>query len=491
MITATRIGAFDPRELTPAFCTLAVDERNGSKSMVTSPSPSASASASSSANEIGVDPPLPRAVKVLGAVSLAQDAGSEMLYPFLPTFITGVLGAPVVAVGVAEGLADATAAGMKLLAGRLAASDRRRPWIAAGYGLATLGKLIVALAFVWPVVLLGRVVDRFGKGIRDVPRDALIADAVPERARGRAFGFHRALDTAGAVIGPLVGLGLYRLVGEKIRPVLLIAVIPAVISVALVAMIRERPAIPGAVARAAPAPITRTRLPARFWHVMLPVGAFALVNSTDALLLQRAYELGFDVTRIVLAYVAYNVVYAGLSYPAGKLADHIEPRLVFAAGLVVFAVTYVGLGQATGTTAAWVLLPLYGVYAALTDGVSRTWIANTVDDEHRTWALGVHGATTGLAVLVAGLWSGLAWNGTGQIPLTVSGATALGVAAWLVTRSSGSGSCVAGSSGTHGGGGGPPMPGIPAIPAIEVNDWSTTPVKQRIDEVESATSSST
>jgi MFS family permease len=171
---------------------------------------------------------------------------------------------------------------------------------------------------------------------------------------------------------------------------------------------------------------------------MVPLGVFALVNSTDALLLQRAHELGFSITRIVLVYVAYNIVYASLAYPAGKLADRIAPRLVFATGLLVFAVTYIGLGRATSTDAVWILLPFYGVYTALTDGVSRAWIANAVDDEQRTWALGVHGATTGLGVLVAGLWSGLAWSGTGELPLTVSGAIALLVAAWLFTsRSSG------------------------------------------------------
>ncbi|MGE0304989.1 MAG: MFS transporter [Acidimicrobiia bacterium] len=384
-----------------------------------------------------IDTPLPRTVKVLGAVSFAQDAGSEMMYPFLPTFITGVLGAPVVAVGVAEGLADATAAGMKLVAGRLAASGRRRRWIAAGYGLATVGKMIVSLAFVWPVVLLGRVVDRFGKGIRGVPRDALIADAVPAQARGRAFGFHRSLDTLGAVIGPLVGLALYRLVGQRIRPVLLLAVIPAMVSVALVAMVRERSMHTVAVVTVASPTSSRPRLPAQFWHVMLPVGAFALVNSTDALLLLRAQALGFGVTEIVLVYVAYNIVYAGLAYPAGKLADRVLPRFVFASGLAIFAVTYLGLGQTSSATAAWILLPLYGAYAALTDGVSRAWIANVVAEGQRTWALGVHGATTGVAVLIAGLWSGLAWHGTGTVPLTVSGTVALAVAVWLVTAGRG------------------------------------------------------
>ena len=376
---------------------------------------------------------LPRAVRVLGAVSFAQDAGSEMMYPFLPAFITGVLGAPVVAVGVAEGLADATAAGMKLVAGRLAGSGRRRPWIAAGYGLAAVGKVIVALAFVWPAVLVGRVVDRLGKGIRGVPRDALIADAVPERSRGRAFGFHRALDTAGAVVGPLVGLGLYRLVGQHIRPVLLLAVVPATVSVALVGLVHEhgRGADRSPVETAPVVATPRVPLPAAFWQAMVPIAVFASVNSTDALLLLRAQALGLDATSIVLVYVAYNVVYATLAYPAGKLADRVAPRLVFSCGLVVFAITYLGMGQVTTSSAVWALLPLYGAYAALTDGVSRAWIANVVDLGERTWALGVHGAATGVAVLVAGLWSGLAWDGSGRLPLTVSGIVALAVAAWL------------------------------------------------------------
>jgi MFS family permease len=375
---------------------------------------------------------LPRNVKVLGAISFAQDTGSEMLYPLLPTFITGVLGAPVVALGVAEGLADATAAVMKLLAGRLAGAQHRRRWIAAGYGLATIGKMIVAAAFVWPVVLLGRTVDRLGKGIRDVPRDALIADDTDPSQRGRAFGFHRSLDTIGAVLGPLLGLGLLELLGGRIRPALVIAIVPAAISVALVGLVRERPlTTPTSLSETAPRS-TGQKLPPRFWHALAPLVVFAFVNSTDALLLQRAAELGLSVTSVVLAYVLYNVVYAALGYPAGKLADRVPPRIVFAAGLAVFAAVYVGLGVTTSVAGVWVLLPCYGAYSALTDGVGRAWIVNLVNAEQRTWALGVHGATTSAGVLAAGLWSGLAWSGSGRLPLTVSGIIALAVAGWLL-----------------------------------------------------------
>ncbi len=157
---------------------------------------------------------------MLGAVSLAQDVGSEVVYPLLPSFVTGVLGAPVAALGVAEGLAEAVAALMKLIAGRLATTGRRKPWIAFGYGLATVGNLVVASAVVWPLVLVGRVVDRIGKGIRGVPRDALIAEEASAEHRGRSFGFHRAMDTLGAVIGPLLALGLLRVFNGKIRPAL-------------------------------------------------------------------------------------------------------------------------------------------------------------------------------------------------------------------------------------------------------------------------------
>ncbi|MEZ5168969.1 MAG: MFS transporter [Acidimicrobiales bacterium] len=384
--------------------------------------------------------PLPRNVKVLGAVSLAQDTGSEMMYPLLPSFVTGTLGAPVVAVGVAEGVADAIASTMKLVAGRLG-DRRRRRWIAAGYAIATVGKIVVAAALVWPVVILGRAIDRVGKGIRGVPRDALIAADTSAAMRGRAFGYHRSLDTIGAVLGPLLGLALLQVLDGRIRVALAVAVVPAAISVGLVAFVREPGAPPtpaGAdAAHAAPpdpgavAP-DRPQVPAGVWRVLAPLIVFALVNSTDALLLQHAGDVGLSTTQVVAVYVGFNVVYAALGYPAGTLADRLPPRLLFAIGLVVFAAVYIGLGQSASATVVWVLLPVYGIFPALTDGISRAWISNLAPDRARTWVLGVHGATTGFAVLVAGLWSGLAWGERGELPLTISGIVAAAVAIWLV-----------------------------------------------------------
>ncbi|MCB0956897.1 MAG: MFS transporter [Ilumatobacter sp.] len=377
--------------------------------------------------------PLPRNVKVLSAVSLAQDAGSEMLYPFLPAFITGVLGAPVVAVGVAEGAADLAAAGMKLVSGRKAPAGRRRPWIAVGYGLAAIGKAIVAVAFVWPVVLLGRVVDRLGKGIRGTPRDAMIADAVAAADRGRAFGFHRAMDTLGAVIGPLLGLLLYHLLDGRIRWVLLAALVPAVLSASLVSLVRERAREDTAPVTnvAAPSAEPRPPLPPAFRRAMVPLAAFALVNSSDALLLQRAHDLGISLSWVIVAYILFNTLYAGLAYPAGSAGDRVGHRTVMAVGVAVFAVVYLGLGLSTSQVAVWVFMPLYGAYAALTDGVARAWVSQLAGDQARSYALGVHGAVTGVGLLVAGLWAGLAWGPAGRLPLTISGGVAAVVAAWL------------------------------------------------------------
>lgn len=375
------------------------------------------------------DPPLPRNVKVLGAVSLAQDTGSEMLYPLLPTFITGTLGAPVVAVGIAEGLADSVAAGMKLVSGRLA-DHRRRPWIATGYAVAAVGKIVVAAAFVWPVVVLGRAIDRVGKGIRGVPRDALIADDTPAGSRGRAFGFHRSADTVGAVLGPLLGLLLLHVLDGRIRVALALAVVPAVISVALVGLVHESEEQRH---RAVSAGVRSRELPPGTWRVLAPLVVFGLVNSTDALLLQHAGDVGLSTTRVVAVYVCFNVVYATLGYPAGRLADRLAPRLLFATGLVVFAVVYVGLGLAGSSGAVWLLLPLYGAFPALTDGIARAWLADLAPSASRTWVLGVHGATTGFAVLVAGIWSGLLWGDSGRLPLVVSGVVAALVAVWLLT----------------------------------------------------------
>jgi MFS family permease len=380
-------------------------------------------------------------VKTLSGVSFLQDAASELLYPVLPIFLTTTLGAPVAVVGIVEGVAEGVAAVTKLVAGRLGDTRARRPLIAVGYGLAAVGKVLVALAVVWPVVLAGRAVDRVGKGIRGAPRDALLMEGADPAARGRIFGFHRAADTAGAVVGPAVGLGLYELLGHQVRPLLVIAVIPAVLSVLLIRAVHEesrpspgRPS-PGRAAgsRRTRAPIARpTALPPRLRSLIVTLGVFGLANFPDALLLLRASQLGLSLAGVISAYILYNTVYALAAYPLGAVSDRVPRHLVFAAGLGFFAVGYLGLGLVHTPGWVFLLLPLYGFFAAATDGVGKAWVADLAPADRTSGAQGLHQAVTGGAVLVAGTWAGLAWNTTGTLPLLISGTVAAALAAVMV-----------------------------------------------------------
>jgi MFS family permease len=371
---------------------------------------------------------LSRNVYVVSLVSFFQDTASEILYPVLPFFVTGTLGAPPAVHGLIEGLADGTASAMKAASGRLADMRHRRPLVAGGYGISALGKVFLALAGAWPVVLAARFTDRVGKGLRGPPRDAIIADDTTPANRGRAFGFHRAADTAGAVVGPLLGLGLYELVGHRFGPLLWIAVIPAGLSVALVFLIRERPHPNIGVRRA----WSVDGLPRRYWRLIAIIGLFGLVNFPDTLLLLRAKDLGFDFAGVVALYVIYNLSYAALSYPAGAISDRLNRRVVFTTGLAIFSMAYLGFGLAGTSAWLWVLFPLYGGYTALTDGVSRAWVADLVPADSRGTALGIQAAVSGVGLLVAGVWAGLAWNGTGHTPFVISGLTTAAIAVVLV-----------------------------------------------------------
>lgn len=371
-------------------------------------------------------PWLTRNLKVVSGVSLLQDAASELLYPLMPILLTSVLGAPVAVVGIVEGIAEGVAAVTKVVAGRVSDRFRKRPVVALGYGLAAIGKVLVAAAAVWPVVLAGRAVDRLGKGIRGAPRDALLVQDIPVEARGRAFGFHRAADTAGAVIGPLLALAGYELLDHRLRPLLWVAVVPAFLSFVLVFWVRE--AGGAAEARQAVSPPLRSSgpfaAPRRYWRVVAVLGLFSLVNFPDALLLLRLHEIGFGVTGVILAYVGYNLVYTVLSYPAGVVADRLSPQTVFAVGLLVFAVVYFGLGVTENHLAAWLLLGGYGAYTGLTDGVGKAWISGLLPAGAQGTGQGLFQGVLGAGVLAAGVWAGLAWNGDGHVPLMISGVAA-------------------------------------------------------------------
>lgn len=376
---------------------------------------------------------LTRNVRVLSAVSFLQDTASELLYPLLPIYLTAVLGAPASVVGAVEGAAEGAASITRLAVGPLGDRFAKRPLIATGYGMAALGKLIVAAAGAWPGVLTGRVVDRLGKGMRGVPRDALLVEGIDSASRGKVFGFHRTMDTLGAVIGPLLGLVGYELLDHRIAPLLYVAFVPAVLSVLLIALVREKP-------RLGPRPPRQPifsgfgELSGRFWRVTAVVVGFGLVNFPDALLLLRLNEIGFGVVAVILAYVTYNLVYALGSFPAGLLADRLPRSAVFGFGLLFFAIGYIGLGLTENHVAAWILIGVYGLFTACTDGVGKAWVSSLAGSARQSTAQGVFQGGSGLAILVAGVWAGLLWGADGRVPLLISGTVGACFAAALLGR---------------------------------------------------------
>jgi MFS family permease len=372
---------------------------------------------------------LPRNVRALSWVSFANDAASELAYPVVPLFLTVTLGAPVAAVGLIEGVAEGIAVGLRGAAGWLSDrwGERRLPWVGGGYGGSAIGRIVVAAAPHWGWVLTGRVVDRLGKGARTAPRDALIRDSTPAPLLGAAFGYHRALDTAGAVVGPLAAVALLA-AGLSFRSVLWFAVAPGFLALLLLRAVREAPrgtTDPVVVTDGAP-------LPRAFWMVLAIWVVFSVGNSSDVFLLLRAKNLGLGTTMVVLAYAAYNVVYSGLSWPLGALSDRYRRELVLGGGLLVFGLVYLGFAVAPGGWAVWPLFAVYGAYIAATDGVARAWVADQVPGRAIGTAFGVFSAATGGALLLASIAAGLLWSHVAPAAPFVLGASGAGLALALL-----------------------------------------------------------
>ena len=372
-----------------------------------------------------------RNLKVLTAVSFTQDAASELLYPILPLFLTATLGAPPAAVGAIEGAANGASALMKMVSGRLSDRIARKPLIFIGYGAAAVGKFLVAIALVWPVVLLGRIVDRIGKGVRSTPRDALLVEGVDRQYRGRTIGFHRTGDTLGAVLGPILGLGAIELFNGDLRLALWVALIPAVLSVLLVALARDpRPKI-----EKHSSTFHRVPLPKRLLSLITTLTIFGLINFPDALLLLRAYDLGLSATTVIAIYILYNLSYSLLAYPVGALSDRLPRHLVYAVGLFAFAGAYIGLAYVTQTWQVFALFFVYGAFAACDDAGGKSWVSFLAPNRAQGWAQGLFQGLTGAATLIAGLWAGLLWGmgpGQGRVPLLISGFSAIAVALVVV-----------------------------------------------------------
>lgn len=367
---------------------------------------------------------LTRNLILLTMVSLAQDAASELLYPLLPILLTGVIGAAPLALGLIEGCAEAAAGFTKLISGK--SSDRlgRKPFVVSGYTLAGVGKALVVVATSWPLVFLGRVTDRIGKGMRSAPRDALISDSVDKAHLGKAFGFHRTGDNIGAVIGPGIALiGLAMLDGD-VRAVAMWALIPAIVSGLLTLFIRENFVKPKKIE--AKVTVKHPPLPAPLKRSITILVLIQLTNIPDALLLLRLYDIGFSTQSVVLSYMLFSGVTVLAAYPGGAIADRYSPKIVYAVGLIAFAAAYATLGLTQNHTTAIVALAFYGLFPALTDGVGKAWIAGLSEATHRGRAQGVYQASMNFAILGAGIWGGALWSkGDIQWPLVVAAVGAL------------------------------------------------------------------
>jgi len=381
-------------------------------------------------------------VWTLSWVSFLQDAASEMLYPIMPIFLNSVLGAPAAVVGIIEGLAEGTAATTKLFSDQINRFMPRKVAVILGYAGAALGKVIIALSFSWPFVLLGRVTDRFGKGLRSAPRDTILFLGTERSQRGRVLGFHRTADTLGAVVGPAIALVLLGFFDENLRIILWIAVIPAVISPFLVLLVKDNekrprraptagaltsassassatPAVPVKLAGPLPAPLAR---------LITVLSIFAVANFPDALILLHLSLQGFSVTSVVGAYLIFNISYALLSFPAGALADRFPPQFVYALGLACFAIAYGGLALTSEPAIAIGLVIVYGGFAAVNDTVGKSWASKLAPEHQQLQAQARLQGFGGFAILLASIWAGLLWSvgpGDGIIPLGISAAVAI------------------------------------------------------------------
>jgi len=361
---------------------------------------------------------------VLTLVSLAQDAASELLYPLLPILLTGVIGAAPLALGLIEGCAEAAAGFTKLIAGKRSDVIGRKPFVVAGYSVAGVGKALVVIATGWPLVFLGRVTDRIGKGLRGTPRDALIHDSVDKEHLGKAFGFHRTGDNIGAVIGPGIALIGLSLLNGDVRAVAKWALIPAIISGLLTLLVKDNFVKPAKVEKKVK--VVAPPLPLKLKKSIAILVLIQLTNIPDALLLLRLHDIGFSTRGVVLSYMLFSAVTVVAAFPGGWLADRLSPRLVYAIGLVAFALAYATLGMSQNHSIAIFAIALYGLFPALTDGVGKAWIAGLSEKEHRGQAQGVYQASMNFAVLGAGIWAGLLWSRNGiEIPLVIAAIGAL------------------------------------------------------------------
>lgn len=364
---------------------------------------------------------LPRNVKAVSLTSFLMDVSSEMVINILPLFLSNVLGVRTALIGVIEGTAEAVASLLKVFSGWLSDRLGSRKWLAVlGYGFSALSKPFFYFAHSWEVVAGARWADRVGKGIRTAPRDALVADSIDEKNRGLAFGFHRAADTAGAMLGLLIALGIVWMaqgngidLGERtFQIIVLVSIPPAILAVVALAWLAHdvpRTGEAGERPRFALRPLGRP-----FIMFLLIVGVFDLGNSSDAFLVLRAQERGLSVVGVLAMLATFNLIYALISTPAGSWSDRIGRRKIIIGGWVAYAIIYFGFGLAQTAWQIWMLYAVYGLYYGLAYGTAKALVADLVPAHLRGTAYGTYNATLGILDFPASAIAGVLWQGVGS-----------------------------------------------------------------------------
>lgn len=351
-----------------------------------------------------------RNIRLMGWTSFFADVSSEMAYPAIPLFLKKTLGAPASALGWTEGLAQLIIGLMAFLSGRRSdRTGRRTGWIRLGYLLAAVGKPLMALAQVWTVVLGARAVDRIGKGLRTSSRDALLADSAGVGDAGRAFGFQRAMDNAGALVGAALAVLLMAAMPGNYRAIFLMAFVPGIVAVALTLGLRDLPQTQRQVV-GEPVRVPRSK---RFWWVVGLVAFFEIANSSDAFLILRANDLGLPPAASAGAYLVFTLVAAASSYKLASLSDRVGRAPLLVLGWMTYAAVY--LGMALGAAwAVWPLLALYGLYFGATDGVAKALVRDASEQEYRGQAMGLLALVRGAMLFVGNLLAGWLWDSVGH-----------------------------------------------------------------------------
>jgi MFS family permease len=368
-------------------------------------------------------------VKSLGFVSFLNDAASEMIYPLLPIFLTSVLGVGAGVLGVIEGVAESTASVLKLFSGWISDKiGRRKALILFGYSLAALGRPVIALSRYWWQVGIIRFIDRFGKGVRTSPRDALISLSTAEEVKGKAFGFHRAMDHAGAIIGPICAVILLRF-GMSLKNLFAWALLPGIVTVFIVFFfVKEKKS----EAKAKDIEFKLSALSKNFKIYLLILILFTLGNSSDAFLILRAKDAGISTSLIPVLWIVLHFVKMTTSIPGGEWSDKTGRKKVIVSGWIVYALIYLGFGFSSRVFHIWGLFALYGIYFGLTEGVEKAFVSDLVEDDFQGTAFGFYNLAVGITAFPSSVFFGLIWQRFGSLAAFSYGAALAGLASLLL-----------------------------------------------------------